>query len=276
MVSDYTSKVAYQILVSVSPIHNLLVIRSVKSTPLNSVTMKFTQRHPPICLIQHRLGGWCVLGHFQCYFLWGSEESDVIRHQTQHIFSQTWICVKPLGFLSANEQAPLGGPDVCSTSQYQFKKEARKVCQVKCVKFGYIWKEFPSKALNGLLSLQKGTICNNLFKLTFSDSDNYVKLQTSSEMFQIPGQFINFMSFLKPNCSAIFTGGLPFPILNCFIEPSLAISLKALVDHTKCACLMRKLCFRTPKHRDQAKGKLTERCFMWMFLKIMVPPNHPF
>ena len=146
MVRDYKSKFAYQILVSVSPVHNLLVIRRVKSTPLNSVTMKFTQRHlPPICLIQHRLGGWCVLGHFQCYFLRGSEESD--------------------------DQAPLGGPDVCSTSQYQFKKEARKVCQVKYIKFGYIWKEFPSKELNGLLSLQKGTICNKLFKLTFSDSD---------------------------------------------------------------------------------------------------------
>ena len=172
MVSDYTSKFAYQILVSVSPIHNLLVIRSVKSTPLNAVTVKFTQRHLPPYTWSNI--GW-VADAFSDTF--NATSCEGVRNQmwsaikTQHIFSQTWICVKPLGVLSANDQAPLGGPDVCSTSQYQFKKEARKVCQVKYVKFGYIWEEFPSTALNGLLSLQKGTICNYLFKLTFSDSD---------------------------------------------------------------------------------------------------------
>ena len=116
------------------------------------------------------------------------------------------------------------------------KRKQEKVCQVKYVKFGYIWKEFPSKALNGLLSLQKRHYLQLSSQTDILRFWHYVKLQTSSEMFQIPGQFINFMPFLNLNCSAIFTGGLPFPILNCFIEPSLAISLKALVDHTKCAC----------------------------------------
>lgn len=75
-------------------------------------------------------------------------------------------------------------------------------------------------------------------------------------MFQIPGQFINFMPYLKLNCSAIFTGGLPFPILNCFIKPSLAISLKALVDHTKCACLMGKTLFPHTKTQGSGTGNV--------------------
>ena len=89
MVSDYKSKLGYQILVSVPP--SITFLLYVELSPPHWIQSPWNSHKdipPPICLIQHRLGGWCVLGHFQCYFLWGSEESDVIRHQnTTHIFT---------------------------------------------------------------------------------------------------------------------------------------------------------------------------------------------